>query len=85
MPYGTVIGITQGQVLQNGQVLIQFQTVSGDQYLIQYSYDQVTWKTVVPTVPGTGNWLQWIDNGPPKTESEPQDAPPRFYRIWQEN
>ena len=41
----------------------------------------VDWKTVVPAINGTGTRLQWVDNGPPKTELLPSLDSHRFYRL----
>jgi hypothetical protein len=37
-------------------------------------------KTAFPPIRGTGSSVQWIDNGPPKTESPPVSGS-RFYRV----
>jgi len=39
------------------------------------------WSTAAGTITGTGGMVQWIDNGPPKTDSHPSTKPSRFYRI----
>lgn len=84
LPVGTVQSIlrTPPVVLVDGSLLIDFATVSGRTYFIQYSADMVTWTTVVPSLTGTGSTRQWIDNGPPKTMSHPSTVVgARFYRI----
>lgn len=66
----------------NGTMLVEFETIAGRQYYIQYA-DAIspgTWKTAMPPISGTGSRVQWIDNGPPKTESLPADQTSRFYR-----
>jgi len=35
----------------------------------------------LPAVTGTGTRQQWIDNGPPKTDSLPPASAMRFYRL----
>ena len=67
--------------LPNGQILLEFDGALGDEYYIQYSYDQSTWITVMPPIPGLGSLQQWVDNGPPKTDSPPQSAAKRYYRV----
>jgi len=82
-PAGTVQSILRNPpvVLVDGSVLIDFATLANRTYYIQYSADMATWTTVVPAVIGTGSTRQWIDNGPPKTESHPSTAGARFYRV----
>ncbi len=67
-------------------VLLDFPTLTNRSYYIQYSSlsdftqtNQV--RVVLPSVPGTGSTVQWVDNGPPKTESPPAAASARFYRV----
>ncbi len=83
VPVGTVQSILRSPpvVLTDGSLLIDFATAAGRTYFIQYSADMATWTTVVPSLTGTGSTRQWIDNGPPKTESHPSTAGARFYRI----
>ena len=80
---GTFQRINRGLWLANRTFLVEFATVSNRVYAIQYSADLLQWKNAQPAVPGTGNWAQWIDNGLPKTEAPPADAPARFYRVIQ--
>ncbi len=66
----------------NGTVLVEFQTLAGREYYIQYA-DAISpgiWKTAMPPITGTGSRVQWIDNGPPKTGSLPASQSSRFYR-----
>ena len=67
----------------DGTALLQFQTVRDRSYYVQYSSDLSTWITVQPAVAGTDNWIEWLDNGPPKTPSRPAHEPSglRFYRV----
>jgi hypothetical protein len=63
--------------------IVEFSTQLGRQYFIQYANateSLVTGKVVFPAVIGTGSRVQWIDNGPPKTDSPPTNQT-RFYRI----
>ncbi|WP_372845812.1 MBG domain-containing protein, partial [Pontiella sp.] len=61
--------------------LLEFDAVPGRTYFIQYSADLSTWKTVYPGLVAPVNRMQWIDSGPPATESAPGDAGSRFYQI----
>ena len=68
--------------LANGDFLLEFDSEAGKSYLVTYSHDNVKWTDVRPKIEGTGNRIQWIDNGPPKTESHPSAVGSRFYRIY---
>jgi uncharacterized repeat protein (TIGR01451 family) len=78
---GTILNISQKIVLSNGSVLIEFSAVPGQVYAIQYSSDMVTWRTAVPAITAPANQVQWIDSGPPKTDSSPAQQPARYYRV----
>ncbi len=80
-PSGVVQHINQGRMLGNRTFMLEFATLSNRVYSVQYSSDLVTWKSAYPAVTGNGNWLQWIDNGLPKTESAPGLQSTRFYRV----
>jgi hypothetical protein len=67
--------------------LVEFSTRSRNfLYYIQYAStpSQLTnaarVKTAFPAISGTGSTVQWIDNGPPKTDSPPTSGS-RFYRV----
>ena len=78
-------GITQAlqprASLSGGNILLEFNSEEGKSYYIQYSHDTASWKTALPRIVGTGNRIQWVDNGLPKTDSHPSTARTRFYRI----
>ena len=78
---GTAVTIDRTVRLVNGSFLIEFQAGLGRAYYIQYSQDMVAWKTVTPSVTSGANRIQWIDDGPPKTESLPTNGSSRFYRV----
>lgn len=67
--------------LSNGFNLLEFSTSLNVTYYIQYSSDLQNWKTAQPAVLGTGTTAQWIDDGPPRTESKPNQGVARYYRI----
>lgn len=67
--------------LRNGHSFLEFSTQRGVTYYIQYSADLQIWKTAQPVVTGTGAKAQWIDEGPPRTESKPYQDAIRYYRI----
>ena len=78
---GRVLAVTRGLRLKDGSFLVEFRSLANRTYSIQYSADMVTWKTAVPAIKGTGTEVQWIDNGPPKTEKRPDREAKRFYRV----
>ena len=81
VPTGTPLDILRALVFQNQGYLVEFETELCKTYFIQYSPDLKTWKTAWPSVTGNCAKIQWIDTGPPKTESNPILGPRRFYRI----
>jgi hypothetical protein len=82
-PAGQIVSIDRGPTILGGRVLIDFNTIPGRTYAVQYSSDLVTWKTADPIITAPTNRVQWYDDGPPKTESKPDSVPSRFYRIVQ--
>jgi hypothetical protein len=80
-PGGTALGFVRQVPLADDLFLVEFSTTLGRRYYVQYSSDMTNWKTALPAVMGTGSRVQWIDNGPPKTESLPSSESSRFYRI----
>jgi hypothetical protein len=52
-------------ITQNGSgyLVVQFQSVAGKNYRIEYSNDLATWSTATLSVPATGTSTQWIDDG----------------------
>ncbi len=81
IPEGVASALKPRAIMTGGNVLLEFNSEKGKSYYIQYSGDFTTWKTSLPKVDGTGNRIQWIDNGSPKTESHPSSTSSRFYRI----
>jgi hypothetical protein len=80
-PDGTPQAIFSGKFLRDGTFLVEFTSVPGVTYYVQYSSDLVHWKTVFPPFAGTGQHLQWIDSGAPETDSLPTTQSKRFYRV----
>lgn len=70
----------------NDAFLIEFQTRENARYLVQYAdsaadlQSNENVRTALPQVAGNGQLIQWIDNGPPKTDSLPLEGS-RFYRV----
>ena len=82
-PTGTLLQLDRVPFLVNGMLVIEFASVPGKSYVVEYSSDMQVWSAAVPHVTATGTRVQWIDSGPPKTVS-PSGAPGRrFYRVVQ--
>jgi len=59
---------------------IEFPTTVGLTYYVQYKDAVgVPWKTSPVVINGTGNRLNWLDDGAPNTDSPPSAG--RFYRV----
>ncbi len=78
---GTPVEITRSLLLADGSILLNFKTVLGPTYFVEYSGDMVLWTTSPQTVAGTGFTAQWIDDGPPATGTFPPPSNTRFYRV----
>ena len=61
--------------------MLHFNADLGQVYYVQYSGDLNSWTTVTSPIIGVGSQVQWVDDGPPKSESHPQNQPARYYRI----
>jgi len=76
------IAVERMEKLSDGQgFLIEIGATPGTTYTVEYSDNMIDWIRVVPSVVAPANRLQWIDNGPPKTASAPDDNTQRFYRF----
>ena len=81
-PDGLMSSLAPRATLAAGNVLLEFNSLAGKSYYIQYTANPAaSWTTALPKIEGTGNRIQWIDNGPPKTDPPPSSALTRFYRI----
>jgi hypothetical protein len=69
-------------LLANGRFLIEWAAIVGRSYAIQYSSDMTNWKTAVPSIVAAATKVQWLDDGPPKTETKPSQAASRYYRVF---
>lgn len=77
---GNALPILRAHSLSEGRILVEFASISGRTYIVEYSPDMKTWRQAVPAVPAFGPRVMWIDDGPPKTASRPVDKA-RFYRV----
>jgi uncharacterized repeat protein (TIGR01451 family) len=81
---GTNLNLSRIVRLSNGNVLIEWPTVTNRAYTVVYS-DNVLFSNAMiapPSVTALGTRLQWIDYGPPATTSAPTNAGARFYRVF---
>ncbi len=77
---GTVLNVDLRVVRKSPTgLLIEFLTEKDKSYTIEYSKDMGVWTPSLPPVIGTGQRIQWLDQGPPKTATFPGGS--RFYRI----
>lgn len=60
-------------------LLVEFKTQAEKRYTVQYSDNLTDWSVSQPAIGGTGERIQWLDAGPPKTATFPNGT--RFYRI----
>jgi hypothetical protein len=75
---------TNATRLTNGLFLATFKSERERQYYIQYNSSVTAtngWKTSLPGFVGSGDFVQWIDSGPPRTETHPTNTAMRFYRV----
>lgn len=72
---------TPARQLPDGRFQLAFPTLLNRRYQVQYSDDLVEWKTAVGQVLGTGGEVEWVDAGPPQTDSPPNSGAVRMYRI----
>lgn len=80
------IGFAEMQIkralrLDDGRMLVEFLSVPGQCYQIQFSDDGQTWHNSLSRLRAGGTRVQWLDSGPPQTPSHPNNAASRFYRA----
>ena len=84
-PSGPVLQLDRVVFISQGQLTIEFASVPGQAYVVQYSTNSspAKWQTAVPPIIASGTKTQWIDSGPPKTDSAPGAPGQRYYRVVQ--
>jgi len=66
----------------NPRFLVQFSSVPGRTYTVQYTDDLLTWRNATPSIIATATSTFWYDDGPPVTVSPPTyPNSSRFYRV----
>jgi hypothetical protein len=78
---GELTGFSQWLVVTGGGYGLEFATLAGLRYTVQYSSDLREWRTSVPEAPGDGGFVRWLDQGPPRTLRPTNREPHRFYRV----
>ena len=66
---------------EDGSMLLEFTTMPGGRYQMEYSSDGLTWEPCSLPIEAVGTTAEWIDLGAPWTECEPSRASRRFYRA----
>ncbi|MEK6888922.1 MAG: hypothetical protein AABW80_02325 [Nanoarchaeota archaeon] len=80
-PIGSVLsGVSVTRTVDN-HYLLRFASLTGHKYYIQYSNNGLDWFSAIPYLAGTGGYLAWVDNGPPKTISDTASVAVRYYRV----
>ena len=70
-------------------VVLSFDATPDKQYEIQFTDNGVDWFAALPRIQAVGNYIFWMDKGPPKTPSHPMlnvipggiPSPLRLYRV----
>ncbi|MDA1005282.1 MAG: PQQ-binding-like beta-propeller repeat protein [Verrucomicrobia bacterium] len=75
------IAVDRCIALPDGSALIEFAARPGAVYEVHYSEDGILWKLSPTRVRAAGSRVQWIDRGPPRTDTIPAGQPCRFYRV----
>lgn len=80
----TNLNVTYIVKLSNGNMLIEWPTITNRTYTVVYS-DNVLFSNAMiapPSIVAPANEIQWIDYGPPTTVSAPTNSSARFYRVF---
>ena len=78
---GLPLSITGSRFEADGAFVIEFGTLCGGIYVVEYSADLKTWKSSPQTASGNGLTVAWRDAGQPATDSMPNTRTARFYRV----
>jgi len=77
------VGCTVSQQT-DGSIVLEWNSIPGHTYYIRYSHDLTDYTVVLPGVVAEADRCQWVDQGPPDTESHPTTAGARFYQVYEE-
>lgn len=80
----TNVTITRIVRLTNGNLLIEFPSLTNRTYTVVYSDNLLFSNAAIapPSIVAPANRVQWIDYGPPTTISAPASSGSRFYRVF---
>jgi hypothetical protein len=72
-------------IYTNNVFMVEWETGTNVLYYVQYASQVANtnagWRTSLPPVIGNGRRVQWIDRGPPRTDSPPTGQE-RYYRVF---
>lgn len=80
-PNGAQVEVERSLMRGDGSMLIEWKSVPGRSYRVEYSADLAEWWTVNQDLTAGADRMQWVDHGPPKTPSHPRNANARYYRV----
>lgn len=80
-PQGDTFQVEKIIPLADGSILLEWESVPGKRYQVEYSGSGTEWITSTGVVTASSNRLQWIDQGPPKTLTHPSQSGTRLYRV----
>ncbi len=83
VPEPSGMGLAPSRIarLWDGSLMVEFSSESGATYRVEHSPDLLEWRSAAGEITASANRLQWIDNGPPKTEPHPSKVSSRYYRL----
>ena len=62
-------------------VLLRFETQAGEKIVVEYSDDLLEWEQASDELIGTGDEMDYLDDGSSTEQEPPRDSPARFYRV----
>ena len=78
----TLTGLTVTRRQSDSRYVLDFLSLTGRTYYVQYSDDGgTTWTTVLAPLTGNGTRVVWLDQGAPKTVTDPSTVAARNYRV----
>ena len=80
----TNLNLTRILRLSNGNMLIEFSSITNRTYTVVYSDNFLFSNAMIapPSILASANRKQWVDYGPPATVSVPTNSGARFYRVF---
>ena len=64
-----------------GEMLLEFTSQPGRFYNVEYANPGAAWRRSPLRIRAAGSRVQWIDRGPPQTDSPPSAHLSRTYRV----